>query len=243
MSAWSACGQPRCCADALLPLDRRGGCPATGAARSGRASPPARRRRTGGRRPARARRSATGRPRRRSGSPWSPARGGRRARRPRASGPGPKSRRWPARSSTPPRYSTTTPSIRRSSPQTFSTSSASCRPSTKIRLARATRARAPWTATEPDAVRVGFAGAACRTGAPQDHRPALEQEPRPEREVRRRPRRSSRVSVSQVAVDRDDLAAPVGRDLLDHRPELGRRPRRRGRAWARASRWRARRMP
>ena len=45
-------------------------------------------------------------------------------------GPGENSRRCPARSSTPPRYSTTTPSSRRSSPHTFSTSSASWRPST-----------------------------------------------------------------------------------------------------------------
>ena len=101
----------------------------------------------------------------------------------RRSGPGPKSRRWSARSSTPPRYSTTTPSTRRSSPQTFSTSSASCRPSTKIRLARATRARAPCTATDPDAVRRRLRrGAPACTGGGQDHRPALEQEAGPERE-------------------------------------------------------------
>ena len=77
---------------------------------------------------------------RRSGSPSSRAPGGRRVRRPGARVPGRKSRSFSPRSSTPSRYSTTTPSIRRSSPHTFSTSSASCRPSTKIRLARATRA-------------------------------------------------------------------------------------------------------
>ena len=41
------------------------------------------------------------------------------------------------------------------------------------------------TATEPDAVRVGLAGAR-RAAARQDHRPALQQEAGPEREVRRR---------------------------------------------------------
>ncbi len=111
-------------------------------------------------------------------------------------GPGVKSRRWSARSSTPPRYSTTTPSIRRSSPQTFSTSSASCRPSTKIRLARATRALTPCTATEPDAVRVGAAGAPARTGRVRITGLPSRRKPGPSGNVRRLPRRSSSVSVS-----------------------------------------------
>ena len=137
-------------------------------------------------------------------------------------GPGLKSRRWSARSSTPPRYSTTTPSIRRSSPQTFSTSSASWRPSTKIRLARATRALAPCTATEPDAVRVGAAGAPDADRPGEDHRLALEQEAGAERE--RTPLAAPVLQRQRVdvAVDGDDLAAPVGGDLLDDHADLGR---------------------
>ncbi len=55
----------------------------------------------------------------------------------------------------------------------------------------------------------------------EDHRLALQQEARPEREG---PPPAAPVLQRQrveVAVDRDDLAAPVGGDLLDHRPELG----------------------
>ena len=86
---------------------------------------------------------------------------------------------------------------------------------------RATRALAPWTATEPDAVRVGLAGAPARGRRGQDHRPALEQEART---------RAGRYAAAapvlegervQVAVDRDDLAAPVGGDLLDDRAPRG----------------------
>src|SRR5262249_62024681 len=68
--------------------------------------------------------------------------------------------RW----SIPARYSTTTPTSRRSSPQIFSTRSASWRPSTYIRLALATRARAAvpaagrGAAIDPDAVRAAAAG-------------------------------------------------------------------------------------
>ena len=47
----------------------------------------------------------------------------------------------------------------------------------------------------------------------------------------------------QVAVDGDDLAAEVSRDLLDHGTELGRRLDGTAALRARASRWRARRMP
>ena len=160
----------------------------------------------------------------------------------RRSGPGRKSRRWSARSSTPPRYSTTTPSMRRSSPQTFSTSSASCRPSTKIRLARATRAFAPWTATDPDAVRVGLAGRGRPHRRGQDHRLALEQEAGAEREGAPLAAAVLQGDGVQVAVDRDDLAAPVGGDLLDDGTRARRAPRRRGRASGRASRWRGRRI-
>ena len=70
-------------------------------------------------------------------------------------------------------------------------------------------------------MRVGLAGAACRDRRAQDHRLALEQEAGAERE-----RAAPTAPVLQgqgveVAVDRDDLAAPVRGDLLDHRAELG----------------------
>ena len=91
------------------------------------------------------------------------------------------------------RYSTTTPSARRSSPHTFSTSSASCRPSTKIRLARAVRARASATAKDPDAVRRGPCG--CR-GCGRRH----------EDDVRRR-RRGTRVRAGTAGGGRADPRA------------------------------------
>src|SRR5699024_8533605 len=75
--------------------------------------------------------------------------------------------------------------------QTFSTSSASWRPSTQIRDPRATRARAPATATDPEAVRcrAGFPGAGrcgtSRTGCPSTQNPA------PSGKDRVRPLRSS----------------------------------------------------
>ena len=108
----------------------RAGSAARRAARAGRASPPARCRCRGGRAPTRSRRRTAAAPRRRSATPCCPAPGGRPARRADARAPGRSRRRWRGRSSTPPRYSTTTPTWRRSSPQIFSTSSASCRPST-----------------------------------------------------------------------------------------------------------------
>ena len=68
--------------------------------------------------------------------------------------------------------------MRRSSPQTFSTSSASWTPSTRRRLARAMRAGAPGTATEPEAVRAaahrpvaGGAGRGWSAGRPRRTRP------------------------------------------------------------------------
>ncbi len=89
----------------------------------------------------------------RCGSPSSPATRWSTSTPTRRSADGSKSRSTCSRLSTPSRYSTTTPSTRRSAPHTFSTSSASCRPSTKIRLPRATCARVFSTATDPDAVR------------------------------------------------------------------------------------------
>ena len=68
-------------------------------------------------------------------------------------GDGPNSRSASSRLSAPSSGSTTTPSTRRSSPQIRSTRAASCTPSTQIRLARATRAGAFGTATDPEAVR------------------------------------------------------------------------------------------
>ncbi len=68
-------------------------------------------------------------------------------------GPGPNPATTAPRWSMPSRISTTIPSMRRSSPQTFSSSSASCVPSTRMRLARATRAAAPATRRDPEAVR------------------------------------------------------------------------------------------
>ena len=110
-------------------------------------------------------------------SPSSQAPGGRRARRPGGPGLARTSRRWSGRSSTPSRYSTTTPSMRRSSPHTFSTSSASWRPSTKIRLARATRACA---CGDGDRSRTPSASAAAarRGRGDEDDWLALEQETR-----------------------------------------------------------------
>ena len=205
---------------------------ASGRARAGRASPPPRRPRTGGPRPARAPRRENGAPPRRSGSPWSRPPGGRRARRRGAAGQGRSRAGAPARSSTPARYSTTTPSMRRSSPQTFSTSSASCRPSTKIRLARATRAVAPCTATEPDAVRVGLAGP-WRTGAARITGRPSSRKPGPSGKVRRLPRRSSRVSVSrsrstatispQKSVITSSTTAPISATAGTARPFFGAR--------------------
>ena len=222
MSAWSRCGQPRRCT-------RRASTRCCGGRRASACRPsraglrPARCRRTGARRSARAGRPGSWRSPRRSGSPSSRRRGGRPARRPRSAA-GPEVGRCAARSSTPSMYSTTTPSTRRSSPHTFSTSSASWRPSTKIRLARATRA-VPGTATDPEAVRVRAGpGGSCasRTGRPRGG-------------SRGRAGRSGaclgpRGSRCQVALDRDDLTAPVGGDLLDDEA-CRRRSRRRGRAW------------
>ena len=77
----------------------------------------------------------------------------------------------------PPSGSTTIPSIRRSSPQIRSTRAASCSPSTQIRLALATWARTPATATEPDAVRPGpRRRGRCRSRPDQRHQLALQQE-------------------------------------------------------------------
>ena len=131
----------------------------------------------------------------RSGSPWSRAPGGRPGRRPgardragsRAGGrPGRRRRRGtrPRRPRSAGRRPTPSrPARRRAGPRRRSGS------------ARATRAFAPWTATDPDAVRVGFAGAGARTGAVRITGRPSSRKPGPSGKVRRLPRRSSSVSV------------------------------------------------
>ena len=232
MSAWSRCGQPELLADALLPLDVARDRAATPRGRGAGASPPARRPRTGARRSARACRPGSSRRPGRSGSPSSPATRWSTRTPTRRSGPGRKSRRCSARSSTPSRYSTTTPSTRRSSPHTFSTSSASWRPSTKIRLARATRAFVPGTATDPDAVRVGAAGperagGTRMTGTPSSRKPV------PIGNVRRLPRRSSSVTVPRSrstatisphqSVVTSSTTRPLSAEISTARPRRGAR--------------------
>ncbi len=150
--------------------------------------------------------------------------------------PGPKSRIAAPRSSTPSSISTTTPSTRRSSPQTFSTSSASWRPSTKMRLPDATRARCPATATDPLAVRDSVRRAAASrsraaatggvrtTGFPSSRKPVRGRSPWCARAGPRGGRRGSR---------------PPSRPGRRRRPQRSRRPRRRGRA-RRRPRWSAR---
>jgi hypothetical protein len=56
----------------------------------------------------------------------------------------------------------------------------------------------------------------------EDHRAALQQEARPHR--KRTPLRAAVLQRHrpEVPVDSDDLAAPVGHDLLDHQAEVGR---------------------
>ncbi len=221
MSAWSRCGQPSCWQMPFFHSMLRGIVGQAWRPKPLAASPPPRRRRTGGRRSARAAPTglaATDRAIRLSLDPatrWSTRTPTRR------SGPGRKSRRCSARSSTPSRYSTTTPSSRRSSPQTFSTSSASCRPSTKIRLA-------------PGDARLGAgygdrAGRRPRGDLPgpepgrrhQDHRHALQQEAGAEREGAPLAAPVLEGHGAQVALDGDDLAAPVGGDLLDDQARVG----------------------
>ena len=94
---------------------------------------------------------------------------------------------------------------------------------------------APWTATEPDAVRVGLRRARCATGAREDHRTALEQEAGAEREGaplaaavlqrqrcrgRGRPRRSRRTSRSSTS----STTAPSSAAASTARPRFGRAP-------------------
>ena len=86
--------------------------------------------------------------------------------------------------------------------------------------ARATRALRPGTATDPEAVRVGAAGAAAR-GRTEDHRHALEQEAGAQREGTRRPAPVLERDRVEVPLDGDDLPAPVGGDLLDDQPLVG----------------------
>ena len=232
MSAWSACGQPRCRAHALLPLDvARDVGPALQTDPLGLDRRPdvdegvaddqhVRRRPTGVGDPAllRARHQVVDQHpdlarRARAERRRAPRRGGRR---PRGS-------------------STTTPSMRRSSPQTFSTSSASCRPSTKIRLARATRAA---RAGDGDASRrrcgSAAAGAAACTGAARMTGLPSSRNPGPSGKVRRRPRRSSRVRVCRSrstatisptqSVVTSSTTAPSSAGRLDRAAALGRAP-------------------
>ena len=221
---------------------RRAGSRARRRARAAPASRRPRRRRTGGRPRGRAGRRGSGVRRRRCGVSLEPGTRWSTRTPTRRPGPGPKSRRWPARSSTPPRCSTTTPSSRRSSPHTFSTSSASCRPSTKIRLCAGhagtgvgdgDRSRRRTTRASP--APTARTGAARTTGRPSSRKPG------PSGKVRRRPRRSSSVSDVEIAVDRDDLTAPVGRDLLDDERRASPRPGWRGLVPEHASRTPARR--
>ena len=102
----------------------------------------------------------------------------------------------------PPRYSTTTPATRRSSPQTRSTSSASCRPSTRILLLRATRARRPVTSTEPEAVRPGPGGSGRRAGE-LDRGPV---DPEPWSVGEQFPSAPAILEGDRVAFEVDDLA-------------------------------------
>ena len=75
----------------------------------------------------------------------------------------------------------------------------------------------------------------------EDDRPALEQEARAEREGAALAAPVLQGQRVEVAVDGDDLAAPVGGDLLDDRADLGRRLDGAAALRARASRWRGRR--
>ena len=68
---------------------------------------------------------------------------------------------------------------------------------------------------------VGLAGAAAVTGASEDHRLAFEQEAGAEREGTPLPAPVLEGHRVQVAVDGDDLAAPVGGDLLDDQAGSG----------------------
>ena len=228
-------------ADAVLPLDvardvgpgRRG--------RAAPASPRPRRRRRDGRRPARARRRGSGARRRRSGSPWSRAPGGRRGRRRVAAARARSRAGGPARSSTPPRCSTTTPST----PQVVAPDlldqlgvvatldedpALAGHPGPPAGDGHRPRRRTTWGRRR----RPGHRGG-------QHHRAALEQEARAEREGTAAAASVLQRQHLEVAVDRDDLAAPVGHDLLDDQPRAWPRPASPGLAPGRASRRRARR--
>ena len=222
--------QPRTSAGLVRPAERGEtpsfhGCPrgttGHGSRPTVRAAPPATRPRRGGRRRARARGRRPARLRRRrpllapchqvvdqntEPAAWSRGHG--------ADGAG--------RSSTPSSISTTTPSTRRSSPHTFSTSSASCRPSTRIREARAVRARALRTTTEP-ARRPGRPGRRGSRGREKPHRRAVDPEARPERE---------RADLAAPVLEHDEVHAaallrpqhrahPAGLDVLDDQARLG----------------------
>ena len=154
---------------------------------------------------------ATARDRRpRCATPSSPARDGRRARRSGARRTAARRRAAASSRSIPCRYSTTTPSARRSSPHTFSTSSASWRPSTRMRLARAVRARASAAAKDPDAVRRGPAGAAGSRAATSTTSAPSIRKPGPSGNSRRRPVRSSSSTIPDATPDHRAAVAVVG---------------------------------
>jgi hypothetical protein len=169
--------------------------------------------------------------RRRCGTPSSPSPCDRRGRRGVDPEPAPKSATTRDRSSSPSRYSTTTPSTRRSSPRRARP--ARRRGAPRHRCARARDSGTVFAAgTEPEAVRVGVAGpwrtGACRiTGGP----PAGS---RPEGEGAPLPATVLQLDGVQVAVHSDDGPTPAGHDLFDHHvlgggdrfgvPALGRLP-------------------
>ena len=104
------------------------------------------------------------------------------------------------------------------------------RPSRPARRRAAPRRRSgwpwpPWPSLRGRPPSPRRSGSAWRRGQPhrraEDHWPALEQEARAQRERAAPAAAVLEGQRVQVTVDRDDLAAPVGGDLLDDRAELG----------------------
>ena len=219
-------------ADALLPLDRCAGrrASASSPSRSGFTACPDVDERVADDQHVPADR-ATSRPPARSGSPWSRAPGGRRARRPGA--PGRAGSRAAARRGRRRRRGTPRPRPRSAGRRP--------RPSRPARRRAGPRRRSGWPGRPGpwrrgrrptrSAVRVGLAGAAAGRRR-EDHRPALEQEAGPEREGAPLAAPVLEGHRVEVALDGDDLAAPVGGDLLDDQRRCRPRSRRRGPSWA-----------
>ena len=105
--------------------------------------------------------------------------------------------------------------MRRSSPQTFSTSSASWMPSTRMRLARAMRAGAPGTATEPEAVRAGAAAPEPGAGFGSHQRGLLPAD------VEGAVAQADLVVAAVVVADRDERLVAGHDDALDRRAADG----------------------